>query len=660
MRLGQQSFLAFHTDVKSLHRRIEIVSDLPNAVRAWTPGTRVSPVWGVEEFGTQKAAKNEFLGNNTLLFIGPVAPARLRTDVSAANKAQALDAWVTLGCFNLLVRIDDSPKGTAALEELQTWAKREKIPFERWKVSNGRVNANVHTSIPNNGAEAALSELSEISEIADTYSINALRMTLQEYCALMASTLSRSSIIAPGLFSELMQVSDRIKQIVAKHQSNSISALEMHSTLLSMNAALARFSSQALSGTPPIISTECHFWTHSLLGTGSANIALAKLAGQIHRVLGEARIPERIAALEAKKDNVPTLDDLTSSADLFATDYLKSSPPAPPPTPVAPLVTYFSGRDGFSSHLLTLSAPLTSIAECNSYRSNLMTVTHELSHIFVQGVLAQLYPDSNDRAGIEHLWKMTKPHYQASNWLDAVRQLLVEALVSMEQVRLGAASEMPPERIIPTTNELADLLRRSRREAQEIMVHTFDFRYFYSGEPAAYIESIWHSWCAIAGIGDRVPEYVLRTLCAISSKQLREIFPRNANAARKQLEASLKNLISGGNLMSDYAERALEHLDQNWDRRDGKNSILDGYRARIYLVRLVTAFLFSDSIAAQFFDEPHVTRGSSTGYAKKRGELDLSPIGSPLRFLREHLTPSPSEADSLWVLHNLAFNASSR
>ena len=100
-----------------------------------------------------------------------------------------------------------------------------------------------------------------------------------------------------------------------------------------------------------------------------------------------------------------------------------------------------------------------------------MTVTHEISHIFMQGVLAQLYPNFDDITGISELQEMARPHFQATNWYDAVRQLLVEAIISMEQVRKGHANEMSPEDIVPTPNSLAKLLSYWRREAQEIMVY---------------------------------------------------------------------------------------------------------------------------------------------------------------------------------------------
>jgi hypothetical protein len=117
MRLGQQSFLLLHTDVRTFRRSIEIAPDFPSALRTWTPGTRVSPVWGVEDYGTDQSSERKFPQKSTLLFLGPVSPARLPADVAAANAKSSMDVWITLGCFNLLIRIDD-PDGRKTTNEV--------------------------------------------------------------------------------------------------------------------------------------------------------------------------------------------------------------------------------------------------------------------------------------------------------------------------------------------------------------------------------------------------------------------------------------------------------------------------------------------------------------------------------------------------------------
>ena len=126
MRLGQQSFFQLHTDVRTLKRHIEIAPGFASALTSWGAGTRVSPVWGVHEFGTSEAVARKFANSSSLFFIGPVAPARLTADLARANEAGAMQVWLTLGCFNLIVCIDNATRSDLA-DEVAQWAKRERI-----------------------------------------------------------------------------------------------------------------------------------------------------------------------------------------------------------------------------------------------------------------------------------------------------------------------------------------------------------------------------------------------------------------------------------------------------------------------------------------------------------------------------------------------------
>lgn len=650
MRIAARpSFLTLTTDASSLKHSVKISSTFDKAIERWTAGTRLSPIWGFAEFQNTEPGDVDFAGESSLVFIGPIAPARLMADVATASRQGAFSVWTSVGFLSLVIRVPGSER-EPALAELLAWGRKSRLVFEHWRVIDGIIKPVEANVVPTRDASQSVQAVARLAKEVDSLS---LRPAMQEYCALMASAISRAAMMSAQLFDELVVVNEWMAGVIDENRKGKLPMLDTQSTLLSMNAALSRFSSQAFSGIPPVLGTECHFWTHSLLGTGSANVALARLASYVQSTLGEARLPERIASLVNRKDNVPTLDQLTTSPELLSADYLKDAA-VDGSDPVLPLVTYFSGRDGFSSHVQTLSAPLTTIAECNSFRSNLLTITHELSHIFVQGVLSEIYPDHTDSAEVHKAWQMTRPQFRAGNWLEAAQQLLIEGLLSMEQATRGRDLQ------VDSINEavIVEVLRDWRREAQEILVHTFDFMYFYGSESASYLEGIWHSWCAIPGIGDRVREYILRSLCAISSQLLKEEPKRRAAAAVRELQEAFERLQGSGEVASNYVGEADAYLKANWETADKSKSMLEAYRARIYLVRLVATFLHSEAIAATLFRDPLVGGGAGTGYAKTRSIYDLAPVGNPLRFLREQLKASPSEAESLWVLHNLAFNAS--
>jgi hypothetical protein len=206
------------------------------------------------------------------------------------------------------------------------------------------------------------------------------------------------------------------------------------------------------------------------------------------------------------------------------------------------------------------------------------------------------------------------------------------------------------------TPAMPEMLQRWRHELQEILVHTFDFLYFYAGDPEFYIRGIWHSWCAIPGIVDRVPEYLMRTLCAVSAGLLEadpEIRFRAALVHVKEILGQVSEEIGHS---PNYVERVLAHIAGLEEDSALFNRAEQEYSLRLYLTRLVKIFLYSDDLAAEVFADAYAPGGE--GYAGKRPlHYDLAPVGNPLRFLKEHLKQSPSEAESLWVLHCIAFDA---
>lgn len=650
MRIENESkFLVLHSDAGAKLPRLEIVASFSEVLLRWTAGTRLSPIWRLD--GYDLGLAGDCSQSQHVLFIGPVQPALVTDQVVALRQPGAAEIWLSAGCFNVIVR--EPLKGGRALciDELVAWATTANVPFERWTLHGGQIT---EVSSRTHDTSAAQAGLTRLAALANTPVEEGLQATLEEYLALQASTLTRAAAMTPALFSDFADVAESIGLLMQAHADKTLSAIDLNSRLVSINAALSRASSQTYSGTPPVFSTECHFWIHSLLGTGAANIALARVAEWVQGVLGEERLPERLIALKSLEHDVPDLRRLQTDNSLLDRDLLGSVAIEPNARGrVYPLITYFSGRDGFSSHLQTLSAPIATLAECNSYRSSLMTVTHEISHILIHGVLPSIYPDHTRPGVLDELTAMTKGAYTPPNMLAAARKLMFEGLVSMEQAARGTDFDIAH---IPAA--IPEILTGNRLEAQETLVHTFDFMYFYAGKPDFYIKSIWHSWSAIPGISDRIAGYVMRTLCAISANLLRDPFEKRLPAAIRAVRRALQRLQADGGLMSDYVDRALTYLDETEADPKRLETLRREYTARLDLVRLVRLFLYSDAIAAKLYNDPYArgARDSKTGSLKTLLEYDTAPVGNPITFLRDTLKANPKPAESIWVLHALAFD----
>jgi len=140
MQLGQKpSFLVLSGQAREAPSRISIVKEFASAIRGWDAGRRISPVWGVREFGTSAPTRRDFAGPHVLLFLGPIAPFRLKSEIPAISTDKSLSLWVTLGCLNVVLRMDGSLLGLKTETSIRSWARGHHIPFERWIVQDGLV-----------------------------------------------------------------------------------------------------------------------------------------------------------------------------------------------------------------------------------------------------------------------------------------------------------------------------------------------------------------------------------------------------------------------------------------------------------------------------------------------------------------------------------------
>lgn len=648
MQIGNRpTYLVVHGRVGAAAGHVKECKTLIEVLSTWTAASRVSPIWHVKDFYLDL---NNVLNEVFYVFVGPVRPARIAAELNLVRHAGIVGISITAGSFNVILKIVANSDGRRLKTRVINWARRSRIPVESWGVSKESIKSVTAFSLEQNSLPDALHRLAGSQKSTMP---SALRVLSHEMLLTMGTGLARSANINVALFSAMEKVAAANLKILEAYSHESINLLDVQSRVVSMNAALSRFCSQTFSGISPILKTECHFWLHSLLGTGSANLALHNLVSSIQRVLGEARLPERIQELGVISGNVPSLDQLTKDSRLLNFDIMTEVALLPgKQEPIVPLVTYFSGRDGFSSQIQTLSAPIATIAECNSHRSNLLTVTHELSHIFIQGILSVVSPTIGDDRSLREAREILSPRFHAVNWLQAARQLFLEAIVSMEKVTPDGASDQE------IVGDLPYFLEKYRQEAQEILVHTFDFVYFHASEPEYYIRSIWNSWCAIPGIGDRVPEYLMRTICAVSANLLSEKATIRFASALRETRSILSNARLSAPESLQYVEMALEYLENLEESSNEWKELEQEYSARIYLTRFIVIFLYSSTLASDLFTDPYI--GGGVGYhSKKPLTYDLNPIGNAINFLRRQLKSDPTEAESLWVLHGLAFDLTS-
>lgn len=512
------------------------------------------------------------------------------------------------------------------------------------------------------------------------------QMTLELYALLAVietrTVGSRFAVLSQDCIAIEAMVSDLTTETplpgrVATSPADQTVRIAPQDLLLTLNAALSRMASQALSGTSPILQTECHFWPHSLLGIGVASLALRNIASFITGIVREARyscsyqnvlegpaqwsqdaiqenpsLPSYLYQRSEAIANLPglwgiQLDELVSNEE----DELI-------PTPI----TYYSGRDGFRNDALTMSAPLPSVAGCNSYQWNLGTITHELSHRILSGKIEGLL-----QGLLETIAGASLRNKQQVNDFFAVPPLTVR---DQAERLLGFTLAVLYRRDIENHEWEAQLrtpeiLFRNAKEKysvtiEETLVHVFDFYHLCGANSKNYVDFVWLSWAVQPMIRRRQEEYIKRTLVALAVKHF---------AAENWRELAINDFR--GILKASPLRQHLKMQPAILEALEDEELYLYHLDTMTHLIALFHLVFRSEKLAtlanterfrvARRGESP--TRRTYNYAARKLVFLTDDPgmpevkFTNPLLFLRDYSRwHKPNAAESAWLLHMLAFN----
>lgn len=624
--------------------RVKIHAEMRDALADWTSTTRISPLFGVKEHSTNVPTCCAFSDENTLIFLGPHSPLKVSRILDPSDKL-----WLSYGLFNCVVLPGSDEQTKFILEQ----AVAESFRFEAWNLKDGEIKSIVCSELPplKEGWNAGL------TGVSDTIAHPEIKELIQEYCPLMATSLARSSGVSQRLNDDLtlansMIISDFLN-LPADAEDELIYRLQ--GELVNINSGLSRLSSQAFSGSIPIVSTECHFWSHSLLGTGVANLALSNISSAIRSRLGPMRIPKRIENLKNPEFRMPPggplpkdIQKTVQSDDFWDGGILNlvTLDANELKEPLFPQFSFFSGRDGFRATPTTLSAPLASVTSCNSIRWSLMTLSHEISHIVINAILGKIVPPPNDTAQLIYAAEIISS--EPSNYFDSAKKFLLLAIIGLHHSEIDANDGGEDREL--GASDIGAIIDEWLKEVEEIIVHVFDYSFFFDNLDD-YISSIWLSWGVIPNISNRISEYTMRSLCVALTHHLRR--NDDLDAAKEDIVRILENLRDSGD-GGNYVKDALSLIDNCWESR-----LKPQLRNRKRLVKFARGFLYWPGAESSIRKDKWIQsqKVGVGGYPHKRKVLSAEPLNNPIRFAKEFssgLTPDTSE--SLWLLLTIAYN----
>lgn len=688
--------------VESYH--VKITTNLKKILREWGPTTRISPIWQLRPTINDKTLiEDEVSEAYSIWFLNGVSADFLRDEFHEENLAKLYheSMWLSLGVHSLILVC----RGQDLDEEIMSTCSG-KVPFERWLVESSEGpnvfdGSNIDYESPQDYFEITEKERGALAKAAFVNSSieadDALGFMQLELYALLSVIEGRARGPFEMLANDALAIESLASELVNGHELGEESdnltengSVSRPDILLTLNAGLSRLSSQALSGTSPILRTECHFWPHSLLGTGVANLALRNVTSFLSKLTDQAKFDQRIYALREQEFDIGTYDlskpdpqfpdfasisreNVANSANLEGIQDDRLTEQQGDSTITATPITYFSGRDGFMNGPLTTSAPLPSISGGNSYQWNLGTITHEISHRVLSGHIIDCIEDFLEdmydlqQAGVQDC--MTVLSYfqsQPQNFGEYAarvlgRSLLLKNCLDFSESDMRSAMSQPFDFFF-------DAVDSHSEDLEELLVHIFDFYHFYGEDTENYCSFVWLSWAVQPSIEGKLLDYIVRTLVALGVKHtgredwkelaisdFRAVLQQEPLGSRLRIRTDVEELLEDPHSLEEIKE------------------LLDIAESLLVLFHMFFKYdPLQTASASELFSNPTtktVTRSgrkekryyhyrySNDTFVSEKPSIGRPRFSNPLVFLRDYSREEkPNAAQSAWLLHMLAFN----
>ena len=463
----------------------------------------------------------------------------------------------TMGLASILIITDN----LLILDELEQIANEAPRSKEVWELQDGNI-----LSIQCYIAEAEAATLQARTPNIRSYEALplAVRTTLDEFIASIAVTLPKVQIHIPdelhtflaltslvnNLASEMLYafdpsgplpdtLSEYSEQQFSEDPSLSIQIIHQNmDRLVQIDSALSYVATQALTGAVPILDRRSLIRRYSLLGVGTAVLALTRIAHSIETAFAEGAVETILEDWGSDLTPLPGLDELPK---YDPSNWRESSRHAlnkkVEARGLCPKLPYFSGRLGFRETEYTISASIQSLGAGASAEWSFLTVTHEMVHGHVRHLLSVIL-QGNPKEQSDEKWKRFYDRYASrcldripppdEGLLDSLRAIILTyccntigagSLTKIPQLEATTGGRIRFHSDLPKPEALRTVLSAEFRNISEILVHVLDMHYFYCSCLSKYIRLIWISWSKAPQVRADLRQYLLRSLLVIAAKK---------------------------------------------------------------------------------------------------------------------------------------------
>lgn len=430
--------------------------------------------------------------------------------------------------------------------------------------------------------------------------------------------------------------------------------------IVQISSSLSYAVSQAFSGTIPLVQSDCHLKTFSLLGIGSAHHALSNfsrfaeltfeanpvdevISSKFHTLEAGLRVPTNPSQHTA--DEMKEWDNPRWDVDTYIDKVEKREKKLN--------LVYYSGRLGFREAEFSVTAAQQVLLNGCTAEWSLMTFTHEMMHAHVRGLISSIFADASNQFRFETLKEILDRFYDylesppdtrlPKQFSDSLRFLILSYAGYRKQIQAFAQAQPSGgdknegiDLEFPEARKLVEALSDANREINEIFVHILDFNYFYNCRTKAYLGLLWRSWVPVPVVLEDVQQYVWRSLITLASQQTGDANAR-FSASRGILEETLRELRASSRNELVLIEKALDHLGDETQRSD----ILIRFQAALPIVDMVQKFLCASHIHSALYDDDNGEQvGEEYFYNLETGEFKEVKLVSPIALAADRLRRS--------------------
>ena len=466
--------------------------------------------------------------------------------------------------------------------------------------------------------------------------------------------------------------------------------------LVQVNAALSYVSTQALSGAVPILDRRSLIRRHSLLGIGTAVLALTRLTHFIERAFASSAIDHALSQIGSGNDGVliGPIPDLAMLPLYDRALWRKHSVNAWAKTiggveggegaenrRVYPKLPYFSGRLGFRETEYTISAAIQTLAAGAGPEWSLLTATHEILHGHVRNLISIAFQGEVDRDP-DYNWNLFYDRFAATmypeessaslfetestgsplTFLDSFRTVIfgycclaaTHGSLTSDKSRVAKGNERNMPLLVKEDLWLA--LQNELRNINEVFVHVLDLHYFYRSCLFEYVPAIWRSWAPLPQVKSDLRQYLLRTLLVVASKK-NGTRRRRFEQARRLTASYLGRIASAGNGGATIQEAS----DKLGDDDFCENHLLSAFEASIILVDFANEILTSSAVRGSLHkNDPHFSDREHPACDEEWLEYDMPDgfvddvVMAPNAYLADRLAKRIEAMDSQTLESNTA------